>query len=69
MQGRVREVLAAPTIDRSKLEALRSDHLKLADDASRRITAAVAEAAEVLTPAQRADLARRLEQRFGARRG
>ena len=68
-RSQVREVLAAPTIDRSKLEALRSDHLKLADDASRRIVAAVADAAEVLTPAQRADLARRLEQRFGARRG
>jgi protein CpxP len=65
----VREVLAAPTVDRGKLEALRSDHMKLADDASRRITTALADAADVLTPAQRGDLARRLEQRFGSRRG
>jgi|SRR5215475_10953730 len=65
----LRDVLTAPTIDRAQLEALRVDHMKLADQASQRITAALAEAAEVLTPEQRADLGRRLEQRFGGRRG
>ena len=64
----MRDVLAAATIDRGKLESLRADQMKLADQASQRITAAVADAADVLTPAQRADLARRLE-RFGGRRG
>jgi periplasmic protein CpxP/Spy len=68
LRRQVRDVLAAPTIDRGKLDALRSEHMKLADEASRRITAALADGAEVLTPAQRADLARRLE-RFGPRRG
>jgi protein CpxP len=63
----IRDALAAPAIDRAKLEALRADHVKLADEASHRITAALAEAAEVLTPAQRADLARRWERRFGGR--
>lgn len=56
----VRDILAAPTIDRAKLEAVRVEQLKLADEASKRITAAVADAAEVLTPAQRADLARHM---------
>jgi len=56
------EILTAPTIDRGKLEALRTDVVKLADQASQRIAAALAEAAEVLTPEQRADLARRLER-------
>jgi protein CpxP len=56
------EVLAAPTVDRAKLEGLRTDVVRLADQASQRITAALAEAAEVLTPEQRADLARRLER-------
>ena len=37
--------------------------MKLADTASQRITAALVEAAEVLTPEQRADLARRMERR------
>jgi Spy/CpxP family protein refolding chaperone len=56
------DILAAPTVDRAKLEALRTDVMKLADQASQRITAALAEAADVLTPEQRADLARRLER-------
>jgi Spy/CpxP family protein refolding chaperone len=56
------EALAAPTIDRARLEALRVDQMQLADQASQRITVALVEAAEVLTPAQRADLARRLER-------
>jgi len=64
----VREVLTAATIDRAKLDSLRNEHMKLADQASQRITTALAEAAEVLTPEQRADLGRRLE-RFGPRRG
>jgi hypothetical protein len=49
--------LAAPTIDRAKLEALRADQMKLAETATKRVTDAVADVAEVLTPAQRADLA------------
>ena len=64
----IREVLTAPTIDRGKLETLRVDQMKLADQASQRITAALADAAEVLNPDQRATLARRLE-RFGPRGG
>ena len=68
LRRQIRDVLAAPTIDRGKLEALRAEHMRLADQASQRITTALAEAAEVLTPDQRADLARRLE-RFGPRRG
>ena len=57
------EALAAPTIDRAKIEALRTEQMKLADAASKRVADAVADAAEVLTPAQRADLARRIELR------
>jgi protein CpxP len=51
-------VLGAATIDRAKLDALRVEQMALADQASKRITDAVAEAAEVLNPTQRADLAR-----------
>jgi periplasmic protein CpxP/Spy len=57
------EALAAPTIDRAKIEALRLGQIKLADTASQRVTTALVEAAEVLTPAQRADLAKRIEAR------
>ena len=56
------DTLAAPTVDRAKLEALRADQMKLAETATKRITDAVADIADVLTPAQRADLAQRVER-------
>ena len=40
------------------LEALRVEHLALADEVSKKITAGLADAADVLTPEQRAKLAR-----------
>jgi len=65
LEGRkqIRDTLAAPTIDRAKLESLRTEQLKLADQASKVITDALADAAEVLTPEQRAELARHIEAR------
>ncbi len=59
----IRQALAATAIDYAKIEALRTDQMKLADTASQRITAALVEAAEILTPEQRAELARRMERR------
>jgi periplasmic protein CpxP/Spy len=59
----IAEALAAPTIDRGKLEALRAQHMQLADTASKRLIAAIADAGDVLTPAQRAELAKRIEER------
>jgi periplasmic protein CpxP/Spy len=56
------DTLAAPTVDRAKLEALRADQMKLAETATRRVTDAVADIADVLTPAQRADLGQRVER-------
>lgn len=56
------EQLAAATIDRAKIEQLRQEQLKLNDSASKRMTDAITEAAEVLTPAQRAELAKRMQR-------
>src|SRR4051812_22606463 len=56
------DALAAPTVDRTRLEALRADQMKLAETATRRISDAVADIAEVLTAAQRADLGQRVER-------
>jgi Spy/CpxP family protein refolding chaperone len=56
----IAEALAAATIDRAKIETLRTEQVKLADAASKRLTDAMADAAEVLTPAQRAELGRRI---------
>lgn len=47
------KLLSAATIDRNALEQLRQTEQKLADQRSRRVTQAFADAAEVLTPAQR----------------
>jgi len=53
--------LTAPTVDRAAIEKFRADKLALADQASRRIAQALGEAAEVLTPEQRAEIGERLK--------
>jgi Spy/CpxP family protein refolding chaperone len=64
------ELLTGDAIDRAAIEASRAEHLQLAEQASRRIAQALADAAEVLTPAQRKELAARMEShRHGWRHG
>jgi Spy/CpxP family protein refolding chaperone len=63
------ELLARERIDPAAIESLRVEKLRLADDASRRLARAIAEAADVLTPAQRKELATRLERRHRHRWG
>jgi protein CpxP len=50
-------MLLGPTVDRAGLEALRAEQVRQVDVVSRRAVQALADAAEVLTPAQRARLA------------
>jgi Spy/CpxP family protein refolding chaperone len=57
------QLLAAPTIDRARLEALRVQQMQLRETVSRRMLQARADAAEVLTPEQRARLAERRVRR------
>lgn len=64
----VMELMAAPTIDRAAAETLRAGRIAAIDEASRKMTAAMLDAAEVLTPEQRAELARHLGERKGPRR-
>jgi protein CpxP len=56
------EAIAAPSIDRARLESLRAEQMKLLDDCSKRLVTAVTDAAEVLSPDQRAALAREIEK-------
>jgi len=62
------QLLAAPAIDRAALEKLRVEQIALADATSKRMTQALADAGEVLNPAQRRKLAERM-QKMGERRG
>ena len=59
---RALELLTADTIDRGAIEALRAEHLQLAETASRRFAQALADMAEVLTSEQRKELAARMER-------
>jgi Spy/CpxP family protein refolding chaperone len=62
--ARAHELLMAPVIDRAALEQLRVTQMQRMDFISRRILAAVEDAAEVLTPEQRAKFAEHLRARM-----
>jgi Spy/CpxP family protein refolding chaperone len=59
------ELLTQDRIDAAAIEELRVRQLRLADEASRRLTRALADAAEVLNPAQRKQLAAHFARRHG----
>jgi periplasmic protein CpxP/Spy len=59
------EILSQDRIDTAALENLRQQQIKFADDASRTVTRALVDAAEVLNPAQRKQLAAHFARRRG----
>ena len=56
-------LLTQQSIDRAALERVRAETSALHDARSKRMTQAYADASEVLTPAQRAKIAERMQQR------
>lgn len=56
------ELLSQPTVDRAQLETLRAGQVQLIEEASRRLTDALADAAQALTPAQRQRLAQHISR-------
>lgn len=62
-------LLSQPTIDRGALERVRETQQQLADQKSRRVTQAFADASEVLTPAQRVKAVEQLSKHRHHRSG
>ncbi|MCX7902215.1 MAG: Spy/CpxP family protein refolding chaperone [Burkholderiaceae bacterium] len=62
-------LLTAPTIDRAAIERIRIEQMQLAETTTRRMAQALMDAAEVLTPEQRAKLAANWENRRRHRHG
>lgn len=60
-------LLKAETVDRGAIERLRAEEMGALDAGTKRAAQAVADAAEVLTPAQRQQLVQRWENRFNRR--
>jgi Spy/CpxP family protein refolding chaperone len=60
-------LLTGPTVDRAAIEQFRTAHLQLADTATKRLSEALADAAEVLTVEQRQALAERVARFHGRR--
>lgn len=67
-RGEVMELMTAPTIDRAAAETLRAERIAAIDEASKKLTAAALDVAEVLTLEQRATLAEKMKERRGWRR-
>jgi periplasmic protein CpxP/Spy len=59
----VHDILMAPSVDRAALERLRAERIADIDQASKVMVAALADSAEVLTPAQRAKLGAAMAER------
>src|SRR5260221_14713791 len=57
---KARELLTQPTIDRAEIEKFRTEQVALADTFTKRVSQAIGDAAEILTPDQRRKLSDRL---------
>lgn len=69
VQQQFRQALTADTIDRGRIENLRQESVRIAERASVVLTRAVVDAAQVLTPEQRRELMKRLEERHQRHHG
>ena len=64
--AKAHDLLLAPSVDRAQLEALRAEQIRACDEASKRMLTAFEDAAEVLSPEQRAALAAEVRKHHGS---
>jgi ABC-type molybdate transport system ATPase subunit len=64
--AKAHDLLLAPSVDRAQLEALRAEQIRACDAASKRMLTAFEDAAEVLSPEQRAALAAEVRKHHGS---
>lgn len=62
---RLHALLLAPVIDRAALEAVRAEQIREIDTVSRRMVDKIADAAEILSPAQRTGIAAKMKAHKG----
>jgi periplasmic protein CpxP/Spy len=65
LHARGMQAMQQTSVDRGSLEAVRAEHLQLADQASKRLTQLIADVGDVLTVPQRKALAEHLEHMHG----
>ena len=63
------DALQAPTIDAAKIESLRADRMKIADESSKRFTKALTDAGNVLSASQRQAFFKNWNQGHGENHG
>ena len=63
------DALQAPTIDAAKIETLRAERMKIADESSKRFTKALTDAGNVLSASQRQAFFKAWNERHGKRHG
>jgi Spy/CpxP family protein refolding chaperone len=61
-RAQAEQALTQTTVDRASLEAVRQQHLQLADQASKRLSQLIGDVGDVLTPAQRQALVAHLDK-------
>lgn len=66
---RAHQLLTQPTVDRAAIEAFRAEQVAHVDAVSKRLSQALADAAEVLTPEQRQKIGEHMARRRGHWRG
>ena len=63
--GQFHDALLGPSVDRAQIETLRAAQIKALDDESKRLVTSIEDAAEVLSPEQRAALAEEIRKHHG----